>query len=61
MPHLHTSRTGAIPAQEFQDRFFSIFGSVEDAQLLYLQMALLVPNPAKRLQLLQLAPNVSSG
>jgi hypothetical protein len=55
------SRTGAIPAQEFQDRFFSIFGSVEDAQLLYLQMALLVPNPAKRLQLLQLAPNVSSG
>jgi hypothetical protein len=53
-------RTGVIPAPEFADRFFSIFtatpGSIRHE--LFMQLALLVPLPAKRLELLQHAQNV---
>jgi hypothetical protein len=55
----YVCRSGAISALEFHDRFFSIFGQYAAAELLYLQMVLLVPVPPKRLQLLQLAKNVS--
>lgn len=62
--HPHTvcpCRTGVIPASEFADRFYSIFSSTPGSirHELFLQMALLVPQPAKRLELLQHAANVS--
>jgi hypothetical protein len=55
------TRTGVIGAREFTDRFFAIFGPLPGAEDLFIQMALLVPNGAKRLGLLQLARDVRRG
>lgn len=54
-------RTGVIPAPEFAERFFSVFAATPGniRHELFMQLALLVPQPAKRLELLQQAQNVS--
>lgn len=60
LPPLIIYRTGAISAAEFSDRFFGIFAAVP-AQLadeLFIQMAFIVPQPNRRLELLRLARNV---
>jgi hypothetical protein len=44
---------------EFKDRFFGIYGREREGQQLFVEMSLLLPNPTRRLQLLQTAPNVS--
>lgn len=56
--HIPPPRTGAISAQEFCDRFFAIFGHCRGCEDLFVQMALLVPSPPKRLALLQMARDV---
>jgi hypothetical protein len=56
---LPSRRTGQIDARELRDRFLGIYGDEAAAQQLFVEMALLVPSPARRLQLLQAAPNVS--
>jgi hypothetical protein len=53
-------RTGQIDAVEFKDRFFGIYGREQAAQQLYMEISLLVPNPARRMALLMAAPNVSA-
>lgn len=56
-------RSRIIPAAEFADRFHSIFASTPGnvKHELFIQMALLLPQPAKRLELLKHAQNVSGG
>lgn len=56
-----TCRTGAIDAVELSDRFFSIFAAAAApvTDELFVQMALLLPQADRRLQLLKLARNVS--
>jgi hypothetical protein len=51
-------RTGQIDAVEFKDRFFGIYGQEQAAQQLFVEMCLLVPNPARRMALLAAAPDV---
>jgi len=57
---LAARRTSVIPAAEFAERFFSIFAAAPGniRHELFLQMALLVPQAAKRLELLKHADNV---
>jgi hypothetical protein len=56
-------RTGVIPAPEFAERFYSVFAATPGnvRHELFMQLALLVPQPAKRLELLQQAQDVSGG
>lgn len=54
-------RSGAIGPKEFADRFFGIFGGCPGAADLFVQMALMVPAPERRLALLRLAEDVSGG
>lgn len=51
-----------MPAAEFAERFFGIFAAVpqQTADELFLQMALVLPTPEKRLALLRHAQNVST-
>jgi hypothetical protein len=61
LPCCCNGRTGVIPATEFADRFFAIFGATpgNTRHELFMQLALLISQPAKRLELLQHAQNVS--
>eukprot|EP00883_Tetradesmus_obliquus_P007395 jgi/Sobl393_1/18013/SZX62610.1 len=54
--------TGAMPAAEFAERFFGIFAAVpqQTADELFLQMALVLPTPEKRLALLRHAQNAQN-
>lgn len=56
-------RTGAITAVELRERFVGIFsaGGSEMCEELFKEMAMLVPHPMRKVQLLQLCPNVSAG
>jgi hypothetical protein len=55
-------RMDVISASELRDRFLSIFSAAAGStacEELYKQMAMLVPNAAKRKELLSLCPDVS--
>ena len=54
---------GAITAVELRERFVGIFsaGGSEMCEELFKEMAMLVPHPMRKVQLLQLCPNVSAG
>ncbi len=54
-----TRRSGDIGAVEFRDRFISVYGHAgEVAERLFVDMAMLVPDPERRRQLLSLSPDV---
>ena len=51
-------RLDEIVAAELRDRYVSIFGSSNEAELAYIEMAMAVPQLEKRCRLLELSPRV---
>lgn len=54
-------RKSQIDAKEFRDRFFSMFGHTDNADVLFQEMVMLVPNLKKKAQLLSLCQDPWKG